>query len=171
MSNLVNELLLFSKAGLNPAAVERGPVKVNSAIERAVRRETQTPDAVRVSAVPGLLAIGNEDYLVRAISNVLRNALRYAGSAGPIEVTAKQHGSNIEIGVADSGPGLPPESTEEVFEPFHRLESSRSRDSGGVGLGLAIVKTCIEACDGTVSCRNRMPSGLEVTIRIPAASS
>jgi two-component system sensor histidine kinase CpxA len=56
-----------------------------------------------------------------------------------------------------------------VFTPFYRVETSRSRDSGGVGLGLAIVKNCVEACKGSVRCRNRVPRGLEVEIRLAAA--
>jgi len=79
---------------------------------------------------------------------------------------------------SDGGEYSPPEtpiavpvcrqSLDEVFAPFYRPEAARSRDSGGAGLGLAIVKSCVEACGGTVVCRNRKPSGLEVTISLPA---
>jgi two-component system sensor histidine kinase CpxA len=60
---------------------------------------------------------------------------------------------------------------QQIFDPFFRVESSRSRDTGGIGLGLAIVKTCVEACRGTVTARNRQPSGLEVTIKLPAVAN
>ena len=63
---------------------------------------------------------------------------------------------------------MPKEELEEVFEPFYRPESARTRETGGAGLGLAIVRTCIEACGGTVACRNRTPRGLEVLIRLQA---
>jgi two-component system sensor histidine kinase CpxA len=71
--------------------------------------------------------------------------------------------------VTDSGPGVPEESLEKIFDPFYRIESSRSRETGGTGLGLAIVKTCIEACQGTVLARNLKPSGLQVemVLKIP----
>jgi signal transduction histidine kinase len=72
------------------------------------------------------------------------------------------------IRVADNGPGLPANEVDRVFTPFYRVESSRNRGTGGVGLGLAIVKNCVEACKGTVRCRNRVPSGLEVEIRLAA---
>ena len=68
--------------------------------------------------------------------------------------------------VADCGPGLPEQSLDDIFTPFYRPEAARNRDTGGAGLGLAIVKSCIEACRGTVVCRNRQPSGLEVTIAL-----
>jgi two-component system sensor histidine kinase CpxA len=53
-----------------------------------------------------------------------------------------------------------------LFDPFFRVDDARTRESGGVGLGLTIVKTCVEACGGSVTCRNRQPSGLEVLIRL-----
>ena len=73
------------------------------------------------------------------------------------------------ITVADAGPGLPEDELEQVFAPFHRPETARTRETGGVGLGLAIVKTCIEACKGTVQCRNLVPHGLAVDIRLDVA--
>jgi two-component system sensor histidine kinase CpxA len=94
--------------------------------------------------------------------------VRYAGQAGPVAVTAKRQDSEIAITVADHGPGLPEDEVDRVFAPFYRVETSRNRALGGVGLGLAIVKNCVEACKGTVRCRNRVPSGLEVEIRLQA---
>ncbi|MEO7652542.1 MAG: ATP-binding protein, partial [Bryobacteraceae bacterium] len=70
--------------------------------------------------------------------------------------------------VADCGPGVPADEIENIFTPFYRPELARARETGGVGLGLAIVKSCVEACRGSVTCRNRSPKGLEVTIRLKA---
>lgn len=168
MSLLVNELLSFSKAGMDPGGVPLSPVSVAAAIDRAISRETASNARIDVQVPADLFVMANEPYLIRAISNLVRNALRYAGEAGPISVTAALSGAKIAIIVADCGPGVPEEAIDELFAPFYRPESSRSRESGGVGLGLAIVKSCVEACKGTVSCRNRKPSGLEVTISFPA---
>lgn len=74
----------------------------------------------------------------------------------------------MAIAVADRGAGLPESELQVVFAPFYRPETARARETGGVGLGLAIVQTCVKACRGTVVCRNLMPSGLEVTIRLDA---
>jgi two-component system sensor histidine kinase CpxA len=71
--------------------------------------------------------------------------------------------------VADLGPGIPDEALDKIFTPFYRLEESRDRGSGGMGLGLAIVQACVQACHGSVTCRNRKPRGLEVTITLQAA--
>lgn len=166
MSALVSELLSFSKAGLENGGVRLEPVN----IAEAVRRIATTEAVAVVCAVdPGWAVKTNEAYFRRAMGNILRNAKRYAGDTLPVTVTCTRQASNLLIMVADEGPGLPPEALEHVFEPFYRSSSSRSRDTGGVGLGLAIVKNCVEACGGTVSCRNRLPHGFEVTIILPVA--
>jgi two-component system sensor histidine kinase CpxA len=111
----------------------------------------------------------NPAYLIRAIANVLRNAVRYAGDKGPIQISAHLKGSRVQITVADSGPGVPEEALEKIFTPFYRLEEARDRQSGGSGLGLAIVRSCIGTCGGTVEARNRPRRGMEVIMELPAA--
>jgi two-component system sensor histidine kinase CpxA len=166
MSALVNELLSFSKAGLDAASTPLGPVDVVAVAQKVVAREASAAGPIDVAIARDLKVIANEALLLRALSNVVRNAIRYAG--GPISMTARRDGSMVEISVEDQGPGLPPEELEEVFAPFYRPESARTRETGGAGLGLAIVRTCVEACRGTVACRNRTPHGLAVTIRLEA---
>jgi signal transduction histidine kinase len=69
--------------------------------------------------------------------------------------------------VRDDGPGIPPEMLEHVFEPFFRLEGSRSADTGGVGLGLSIARDVAQGHGGSLTLRNRAPRGLEATLRLP----
>ena len=71
------------------------------------------------------------------------------------------------ITIADDGPGLPEDQLAAVFEPFVRLEASRSRDTGGFGLGLAIARTALQAHGGDVTLRNRAEGGLEAVVRLP----
>lgn len=169
MSALVNELLSFSKVGLEAAVPTLSPVSVSAVAQKAVLREAFANGSVEVAIAPNIAVMANEALLLRAISNIVRNAIRYAGDRGPIAITAHRDGSTVEISVVDQGPGLPKEELEEVFAPFYRPESARTRETGGAGLGLAIVRTCVDACNGTVTCRNRTPGGLEVTIRLAAA--
>ncbi len=106
----------------------------------------------------------------RALSNVIRNAVRYAGHAGPIDVTAQDTSALVPIRVSDRGPGLAENELQSIFEPFYRPEPARRRDTGGVGLGLAIVKSCVESCQGSVVCRNRKGGGLEVELVLRCAT-
>lgn len=170
MSALVSELLSFSKAGMLQNGRALVALSADQPLRSAVERETTSLKIeVTVDIEPGLRLMADPENLTRAVSNLVRNAIRYAGEAGPIFVTARREQSEVVITVSDCGPGLPESEAEQVFTPFYRLENSRNRTSGGVGLGLAIVRNCIEACKGTVRCRNRVPTGLEVEIRLMAA--
>jgi two-component system sensor histidine kinase CpxA len=165
MSGLVGELLSFSKAVMQQHARPLVAMNVADCIRQAVAMEGAQ---VEVGVDGNLTAMADPQCLVRAVSNLLRNAIRYAGEAGPVAITASRDRGEVSIVVRDSGPGLPQDEVDRVFTPFYRVETSRSRSSGGVGLGLAIVRNCVEACKGTVRCRNRAPSGLEVEIRLAA---
>jgi len=169
MSGLVNELLSFSRAGMNASTTPLTRVNVADAIRQVLQREAGAEAHIEAQIDAQLEVTAHPDYLVRSLANIIRNAIRYAGDAGPIVVSASDKDGVVSITVADSGPGIPAAELEEVFKPFYRPEYARQRETGGAGLGLAIVKTCVEACGGTVLCRNRSPKGLEVEIRLSAA--
>jgi two-component system sensor histidine kinase CpxA len=171
MSELIDELLSFSKAGMQVGETEIVPVQVADTVRRVLEREGTPGAQVDASVTKDITVLANPDYLFRALSNLVRNAIRYAGNAGPISVSAHSEGQDTVITVADQGPGLPETALEEVFAPFFRLERSRGRDSGGTGLGLAIVKACVEASKGSVRARNQQPSGLAVEIRLRTAQA
>ncbi len=169
MSALVNEVLMFSKAALKQKEVELEPVGIAETVRRVLEREVGDGLKIATSVDEKIEALAQPELLRRALSNVLRNAIRYAGAAGLIEISAEREGGMVVIRVSDCGPGVPEDQLDAMFDPFYRLEASRERETGGVGLGLAIVKTCIEACEGTVRARNRKPTGLEVEIRLRPA--
>ncbi len=168
MSGLTDQLLAFAKAELRPDSISLVPIKVADVVQRVVQVEAGKAD-VRVDVNPEIQAMAEPEYLFRSVSNLVRNSLRYAASDGPIEISARAEDEKVLITVADSGPGVPEEALEKIFEPFFRLDTSRQRKTGGTGLGLAIVRTCIEACQGSIECRNRKPSGLVVTLRLARA--
>jgi two-component system sensor histidine kinase CpxA len=168
MSALVNELLSFSKASFEPAAVKLQAVRVKTAAEQAAKRENVAGSQINIEMAEDLGVLAEPELLARAIGNLVRNAVRYAGNCGPVTISAERVGEVVRIHVRDCGPGVPEESVPQLFDPFYRPEVARDRESGGVGLGLAIVKTCVESCHGMVSCRNLNP-GFEVTLELQAA--
>ena len=168
ISSLINELLLFSKAQIGTSSVELARVNVADTVRRVIDREAHNGAVIETLVDEEIEVLASGDYLFRSLANVVRNAVRYAGSAGPIVISADNGGNEVIITVADAGPGLPEAELEHVFKPFYRPEFARQRETGGVGLGLAIVRSCIEACDGSVQCRNRDPHGLEVELRLQA---
>ena len=102
--------------------------------------------------------------LKRALTNVINNAVKFGGSA---DVQLHDTGDNISITVEDEGPGIPDSEIEAVFNPFYRIEASRSRDTGGVGLGLSVVRSIIDAHGGEITLENRPEGGLRVRIELP----
>jgi two-component system sensor histidine kinase CpxA len=169
MADLVAELLAFTRAGLLPRDAARARVELAPLAARVLAREAAT-DAVTLDLPAELAVQGDPALLARALGNLIRNALRYAGRATPITVTARAHGAQIDLTVADEGPGVPPDALARLGEPFFRPETARQRETGGAGLGLAIVRACTEACGGTVHFANRTPQGLSATLRLPAAT-
>ncbi len=169
MSKLVNDVLSFSKAGLRGPDIKLSRVPLAEVIERVLEREANGSSMIQHEVPAGIYVNANADLLERALSNLVRNAVRYAGAAGPITISASSDGQRVILRVRDHGPGLPEADLDRIFDPFYRLEYSRASESGGAGLGLAIVKSCVEACEGSVLCRNRPQGGLEVEITLPYA--
>lgn len=166
MSEMVNELLSFSKAAFGQSVLNSRAVPVAAAARAAAKREAPGRN-VRIEAPGDLAAWADPALLDRALGNLLRNSARYAGD-GPITVRAAPAGDAVEIVVEDEGPGVPPEALPRLFEPFYRVESSRDREAGGQGLGLTLVKAAVESMGGSATAELRRPHGLAVRLRLPA---
>lgn len=164
MAKLVRELLAYSKAGIKATEIRLEQVQLRPLVERVIEREAGQNAEIKIEIAENLEVSANPELLSRALANIVRNAIRYAADAGTITISAQIENNHVRITVADNGAGVPESEIERLFEPFYRIESDRARETGGTGLGLAIVKSCIEACGGKVSARNRAPSGFEVII-------
>jgi two-component system sensor histidine kinase CpxA len=164
LAALVNEILAFSRSGTRPASLH--PVVLETLIRDVIAREA--PDIeIATSIPPGLTLTTDPVLLGRAIGNLLRNAAAHAGPNAKVTIHAAACEESISITVADNGPGVPAAELPRIFEPFHRLDPSRSRDTGGSGLGLAIVRTAIETCGGETFASLPAGGGLAVTLRLP----
>lgn len=102
--------------------------------------------------------------LKRALANLVANAVNYGGGA---VVRLTQLSGMVTIEIEDDGPGIPPQELDRAFEPFHRGEPSRNRETGGVGLGLPIARNILRAHGGDVTLANRSTGGLRATVTLP----
>ena len=168
MARLVEELLAFTRAGLQARPAVLAAVELAPLVARVLAREA-ADDAVRVELPAGLTVQADAALLDRAVGNLVRNALRHAGREAGITVRAETAGDRVRVIIEDAGPGVPAEALTRLGEPLFRPEVARTREGGGTGLGLAIVKTCVEACGGTVEFAQREPRGLRVTLGLTAA--
>ncbi|WP_417047709.1 sensor histidine kinase [Dysosmobacter welbionis] len=114
---------------------------------------------------------GSRELLRRALFNLAENAVKYGPEGGQVQLSASLEGETAIITVADQGPGIPQELRERVFEPFFRVDSARSRQSGGTGLGLALVRAIAELHGGSASVEEAPMGGVRFTLKIPVVTS
>lgn len=125
-----------------------------------------TPGGFDLEAGPTIEARLRPNAIRRALRNVIENANRYGGGAS---VTWYRRGDTLVLTVDDRGPGIPRDKLEKVFDPFYRLEESRSLETGGHGLGLSIARTIVQAHGGDIVLENREQGGLRAAVAIPLA--
>lgn len=165
MERLIAQLLTYVRGEDAPWTIE--PVDLADLAREMATRQVAMGRDVRLTADGEHLVNGDRDQLDRALSNLIENAVLY-GDRAEVAVTSEE-GAVVCI-IDDSGPGLPPDQLEAVFSPFHRLEASRSRATGGAGLGLAISRSIIERSGGGVVLGDRPEGGLRATVRLPRAA-
>lgn len=102
--------------------------------------------------------VGSDILIYRLVYNLVENAIKYNHSGGQVTVTADRKEKHVYLSVKDTGAGIPEELKERVFEPFFRVDKSRSRELGGVGLGLALVREIVRVHDGSITVKSN-PSG------------
>ena len=163
MNRLIGDMLVFARA---LQANDRKDCDLAATLDDLVetaarlgRLHWQPPAAACVANV-------GEAALRRIVGNLLDNARRYGGEAA-VDLELLCGEAEVRISVLDRGPGIPEDQREAVFRPFHRLEGSRSRDSGGSGLGLAIARQLADAYGWRIEFRQREGGGLEASLIIP----
>ena len=121
---------------------------------------------IRLQTNPGTIR-GNRALLERAFSNLIENAIKYNRPSGTVTVRAAPEAAAFRVEITDEGTGIPQEFREQIFEPFFRIEPSRSRQLGGAGLGLSLVRAVIDLHNGTVEVENAPGGGSCFTVVLP----
>lgn len=170
LSELVGQLLEVTRAEGDPAARIRDKVDLTALASEIVedcRIEAEAKQCrIHWEEPPAIRLIADHELLRRALENVLRNAIRYAPESSAIDVKLERNRDQARFVVRDYGPGVPDGLLSKIFEPFYRVDSSRTQGTGGVGLGLAIVKRAVGLHQGTVRAANERP-GLRVELSLP----
>jgi signal transduction histidine kinase len=162
MEELVGVSLDFMR-GLDNGAAEQ-PIDVGALIESLQQDAREVGAEVRIEGTALSPFHGNPQALKRCVGNLIDNAVKY-GKSGTVLV--EDAARELTIRVRDHGPGIPAEELERVFEPFRRLEGSRSRETGGTGLGLSIARNIARAHGGDIVLRNLPDGGLEAELTLP----
>ncbi|MGI8925553.1 MAG: sensor histidine kinase [Tepidiformaceae bacterium] len=169
LTALVNELLDLSR--IEAGAIELRPEQVSladivaEAVALLAARLEREEIRVEGPAADGSPVEADRGSLLRVVSNLLDNAIKYSPRGGKIRVETKDEGELVALVVSDEGPGISPQDLWRVFERFYKGDASRA--STGVGLGLAIVKHLVRAHGGTVAAASPPGEGASFTVRLP----
>jgi signal transduction histidine kinase len=162
MEHMVTHTLDFMR-GLETPQVAR-PIDITALLEslQADNQDMQREVLIEGRAVAPY--VGDPERLKRCVSNLIDNAVLYGRQA---RVIVEDSPAALTLRILDQGPGIAPDELGKVFEPFYRLEASRSRETGGTGLGLGIARNIARAAGGDVTLRNHPDGGLEATLHLP----
>jgi signal transduction histidine kinase len=140
---------------LAPAATAKGP-----ALEEREALEAGRPDLVDADA----------QRVDQLLVNLIENAIKYTPSGGAVTVLTWRRDAEVGVTVSDTGPGIPPEDLDHVFDRFFRVDEARRRTSGGSGLGLAICREIVEAHGGRIWVESEAGRGSAFSLALPAAA-
>lgn len=171
LSELVNDLLVLT----NLDDLEcRETIDVQKLLSDAAENLSQTAQLHEVSlqlqTQPGTVR-GNRVLLERAFSNLIENAIKYNRPGGAVTIRAFRQGDTMQVEVSDEGAGIPLQLREQVFEPFFRVDKSRSRQLGGAGLGLSLVRAIADRHKGRVWVEEAQGGGSCFVMQLPCAEN
>ena len=179
LNELIGRLLTIARLESGDQAMQKVAIRLQELIREIAQDaefEAQSRKChVDVTKVDDCMVMGDPALLRSAIENVVRNAIHYTreGTDVQIRLECRQGttGTEAVIKISDSGPGVPDEALDKLFQPFYRIDDARGRQTGGVGLGLAITERAVRLHGGTVRASNRSEGGLRIEIRLPALTA
>jgi protein-histidine pros-kinase len=161
MAAMLDQTLDYLRGQAQPEAFQRLDVR---ALLEAMAEDAEALGQAVTFEGEAAPVMAQSRSLTRCVNNLVQNALRYGKTA---QISLKEEGEQIVIEIADDGPGIPQEMLQRVFEPFVRLEESRSKVTGGVGLGLSIARGIARQHGGELSLYNATQGGLVARLTLP----
>jgi signal transduction histidine kinase len=173
LSRLVHDLLLLSRMDLQGFLAKQEACNLNDLVNDLVEEFSALALASKISLTANLqtntpiTVLGSEEQLYRLVANLITNAIQYTPSGGKVIVRLKRDDHHALIQVQDTGIGIPSQEQARIFDRFYRVNSDRSRHTGGAGLGLAIAQAIAQAHRGTIRVESQLNSGSTFTVQIP----
>jgi len=171
MEAMITEIVETQRLGSPYGRLNLEPADAGALVREAVEeRAHSTPGIVFENACPGAAAALDRSRMKTVLKNVIDNALKYSDAGGdPVRVALVRRAGSVVIQVKNAGQGIPAEDLPHVFEPFYRVDKSRSRRTGGYGLGLSICRNIMEAHGGSVTVASEPGRGTTVELLLPEA--
>jgi signal transduction histidine kinase len=172
LNRLVEDLRTLSLSDAGELHLNQQQVPPKELLDRsaAARKQEALANEIQllIDAAEDLPTVNvDADRMTQVLVNLLDNALRYTPAGGQIRLAAQSTASGVELEVKDTGPGIPEEELDHLFERFYRGDKSRQREAGGSGLGLAIAKSLVEAQGGQIKVASKPGEGATFIIELP----
>ena len=167
MRRLANRLMLLAATD-SPDFLHLAPVDTAELVTETLHRWGQTPRRWSLGALAEASVQADGDRLTLALDALIENAIDHTDPGGHIELSARRDGEQVILAVTDSGSGIPATEVGRIFGRFTRVDTGRSRETGGFGLGLAVVKAIAEAHHGSVHVRSTVGQGSVFELLLPA---
>ncbi len=174
MTRLTEDLLVLARVESGERAFNLRPTSPAALVDDAMETFFETAQSggieIRVENRSTQMVQADKDAVHQVFTNLIDNAIKYAGTGARIEVGTRDEENGVEFYVRDYGPGIASEHLPRLFERFYRVDKARSRESGGTGLGLAIAKHIVRAHGGTVRVASELNRGSTFSFVLPAAA-
>jgi signal transduction histidine kinase len=169
MEAMITELLELERLR-DGRGLDLAPEDLLAIVEEAAAGfRDRAPGVIVAAGAPRIRLDADRDKLRTVLRNLLENAVKHSfPDSRPIEISLAREGDAVLLRVRDDGPGIPQEALDTIFEPFFRLDRSRSKKTGGYGLGLSICKRIVEAHGGTIRAENHPGGGASFVVTLPA---
>ena len=168
MERMVTEILEAYRAMGDSGDLQMARVDLAALLKETAALFADTPPGIAPCDLQSIWITADAHKLKSVLTNLLDNALKYSRtSAAALEIGLNQAPDSIEVYIRDHGKGIPRDALPHVFEPFYRVDTSRTRATGGFGLGLSLCKAVVEAHGGTIALDSVEGRGTTVTIRLP----
>jgi len=171
LNNVIHQLLTLAQAESGELQMAREHIDLTSMLRELVDTFSLVASEKRVAleldSIPDLMLTGDRQWIVRAMINLIDNAIKYTPAGGRVSVSGRREGDKVVVEVLDNGRGISREALPHIFERFYRADPSRSKDIEGVGLGLSLVKWIVDQNRGIISVESRPDQGTRFSILFP----
>lgn len=174
LNSLIDNLLFLSFDTTESLHLEPGPVQLQEFFPHLIAQSKSKPGADHVTIseeLPADLPAVHADVnkIEWAVSQLIDNAIKFNHQGGRVHLSAVQEGRRVQIAVADTGVGIPTEKLEEIFEPFHQIDTSSTRRVGGAGIGLTLTKRIVEAHGSKLNVESLPGKGSRFSFSLPVS--
>jgi signal transduction histidine kinase len=169
LTRLVGDLTLLARADAGGLPLDMKPTELDNLLFEVYRQVSllDKPVEVVVTEVDQVCVNGDPDRLKQLLLNLVENGMKYTPNGGRVTISLSQANGWAQIGVTDTGIGIPPEDLPYIFDRFYRVDKARNRAQGGTGLGLSIAKWVAQAHGGDIHVESEVSRGTTFTVVLP----